>query len=231
MSSSSKKKKKTAIVSVGFCVAPSPDQAAQRPATGERGWKGSDVLLWPLLRDWIVKKYMGTLNYRHCEIAFWPDFFENGHLSQGKLWAFGVMRHNEKMNTGGRVFGKEREFSNPNYQWVNLQLPVKDALLIYQTCKRQVGKSYDYGGGERSVLLPRSNLRGDRWYCANLTVCALQQAGILTGLNPNGLTVDDIHRYLIQEKRKLAMRTPYQVHQDRVNEITERRTREVYAEV
>lgn len=221
-------KKRTAIVSVGFCVAPSPEQALQRPpAASARGWKVSDIFMWPLLRDWVVKKYMGTLKYRHCEIAFWPDFFEEGALTQGKLWAYGVMRYNEEMQTGGQVFGKEREFSNPNYQWINLQLPVADALRIYKACQRQVGKAYDYGGGERSVLLPRSNLYSGRWYCANLTVCGLQQAGILTGLNPNGMTVDDIHRYLMREK-KVPMRTPYQIQEDRRNDEHDRKRREVY---
>ncbi len=201
--------KSKVIVSVGF---------VRRPAdqTFIRAWRWSDVFLWPALRDWVVGSYMGNLRWRHCEIAFGHRFFPEGKLAEGHMWAYGIMRHDDT-GGGGKVFGKERTFSNPGYSWIHLELDMADALVIHRFCKGQVGKLYDYGGGERSVLLPRSVHRmGRYWYCANLTACALQQAGILTGLNPNVLTMDDIYRMLKNHPTRMTSTIPFEARVDRV---------------
>ena len=153
---------------------------------------------------------MGNLRWRHCEIAFGHRFFPAGKLDPNHMWAYGIMRHDDK-GEGGKVFGKQRTFSNPGYSWVQLEIDMDDALVIHRFCQSQVGKPYDYGGGERSVLLPRPVQRmGRRWYCANLTVCALQQAGILTGLNPNVLTMDDIYRLLKNHPKRVTSTIPFE---------------------
>lgn len=195
---------KKVIVSVGFV-------RRQTEAEKPRGWRWTDGLVWPMLRDWTVRKYADKLRWRHCEIAFNRDFFAPNTLKPDTMWAFGVMRYNEESEEGGKVFGKPRTFSNPRYCWIHLEVPFEEAGMIFRMCQAQIGKTYDYGGGERSVIWPRPSRDNEkRFYCANLTVSALQQAGIMTGLNPNGLTVDDIYRFLEQHPKRVVGTTPFE---------------------
>lgn len=99
--------------------------------------------------------------------------------------------------TPGTVFGKHRTFSRPNYKWITFLVPWSRASRAVQYCAAQVGKQYDHTGIKRSLFWPsRHSLHPDRLYCVNLVVTTLQQAGIAQGLNPTGITTDDLYRVL-----------------------------------
>jgi hypothetical protein len=99
--------------------------------------------------------------------------------------------------TPGTVFGKHRTFSRPNYKWITFLVPWSKASRAVRYCTAQVGKQYDHTGIKRSLFWPtRHSLHPDRLYCVNLVVTTLQQAGIAQGLNPTGITTDDLYRVL-----------------------------------
>lgn len=99
--------------------------------------------------------------------------------------------------TPGTVFGKHRTFSRQNYKWITFLVPWSKASRAVRYCTAQVGKQYDHTGIKRSLFWPtRHSLHPDRLYCVNLVVTTLQQAGIAQGLNPTGITTDDLYRVL-----------------------------------
>lgn len=144
------------------------------------------------------KNFISGMMFRHCEIGFPPSLFQ--HTNNPNLIACGII-------VNGTVFIMERTFSRDEYTIIDISVTRVQIESIFNFCKSQQGKPYDKIGADRSGYWP-TECNYKNWYCTNLTVCALQQGGILTGMNPNAVTVDDIYNFIITKKTEILKLTP-----------------------
>lgn len=113
-----------------------------------------------------------------------------------------------KLELPGIVFGKPREFSNPAYTWIHINVPFENAVHAAQFAEEQVGKPHDPNGIYWAMVWPR---RTDhrQYYCVNLVASVLQQAGMLQGINPSFLLPDDLHRLLEHHPDRILAANPH----------------------
>lgn len=188
------------------------------------------------VRNVVTGLFMQTQEYKHCELAFDTSMFSHADLKPidglryGKdcLVAYGTnLVH-------GEVFRKPRTFkpkmvqdeygnmisSSPNgddtYVWIHLRVPTRKARDVIWFLDGEVGKAYDPSALERMLLFPKplpSQYQWDdqKWHCTNLTIMGLQQAGFLTGLDPNCMSADDAYAFLKDDAYESSLRiTPIQ---------------------
>jgi hypothetical protein len=111
-----------------------------------------------------------------------------------------------------------------SYEWIHLNVPIYLAKKVVDFCEGELGKGYDKSALERLMVLPKGLETNSfdwktkqKWHCTNFCVVALQQAGFLTGLDPNILTADDVYSFLEYNKyRKTSYRTPISMRKARV---------------
>lgn len=100
-----------------------------------------------------------------------------------------------QVKTPGMVFGKYREFSNPNYRWLHFSVPISNVIAALNFAKQQIGKPHDDYGTYKAMLFPgKPDYKS--YYCVNFVASVLQRAGFLHGVNPNTLLPDDLYRLL-----------------------------------
>ena len=150
------------------------------------------------------KKGVDVLWARHDRHA---NRFSRRKQSQAKVtlnYEKGLM----KLELSGIVFGKPRDFSNPAYTWIHLNIPYENAIQAAQFAENQVGKPHDPSGIKWAMFWPRK-VDHKSYYCVNFVASTLQQAGFLEGINPNGLLPDDLHSFLVSHPDRITAANPY----------------------
>jgi hypothetical protein len=204
-------------------------------------YKGMFSSMYDTVADWIGKRVMKSMRYRHCEIAFEVDTdlfnpeqlkpFNGIPYNPNTLVAYGT---NLKVQT---IFRMPRTFEqrvanssdrlklDRSYEWIHLSVPKHIARTVIEFCEKEIGKGYDKTALERLLFLPKSLEsnpeswgRVQKWHCTNFCVVALQQGGFLRGLDPNVLTADDVHDFLEDNPfRRISYKTPIAMRKTKIN--------------
>lgn len=113
-----------------------------------------------------------------------------------------------QLKSPGMVFGKPRDFSNPNYRWIHFSVPMENVMEALLFAKEQIGKPHDDYGTYKAMLFPgKPNYK--TYYCVNFVACVLQKAGFLHGINPNVLLPDDLYILLKNHPDTITNFNPY----------------------
>lgn len=118
-------------------------------------YKGEGRIFDKLIRWWTKGKYS------HCEIVFMDG-----------LW-YGADAWNNEVRYAYFL-------PDPaNWDMIEISLAPKEELLVRAWCDSKVGKGYDYLGLILSQVIFLGIDCANRWFCSELCVEALQQAGRL----------------------------------------------------
>lgn len=196
---------------------------AQRPQrltlVSDRGWKD------------ITEKKIRSLNCKDNPMLSPEDIAFDAYRSKGKVsvtWArpdrpanrftkggqsyaefvYYKERQTLKLEIPGIAFGKPRDFGNPAYTWIHLNVPYENASLAAQFAEKQVGKPHDNTGIYWAMVWPRSP-NYQSYYCVNFVVSVLQMAGVLDGTNPCGVLPDDLYEMLKDHPDRVTAANPY----------------------
>lgn len=103
--------------------------------------------------------------YSHCELVF-PD----------------GMAYSASIQDGGTRF-KYISFDLEKWDFIDLPLFVVQMARMDAFCIKETGSDYDYPGVFRFLLpvIPESE---NRWFCSEVVCAALQEGGLLWGVNP-----------------------------------------------
>jgi hypothetical protein len=169
----------------------------------------------------MVRVTDAIMRYQHVEVVF-PMGRAMAHVKdpvrlrearaareQGRrervahVYAYGV--------TGGStVFGKPRAFSSPNYDYVAIMVGPEMMRRAIQFCEAQVGKPSDDTGALRSVSVPKVTDYAS-FYCVELAVACLQQLGIMRGVPPSAVTIDELHSVMAAHPARLKTLSPFTI--------------------
>jgi hypothetical protein len=146
---------------------------------------------------WCIDGYVENQKYSHCELALpLPN-------TKREVLAYSV-------NQSDGVFWMTREFNNPSYDWIILQVSHSQFEKLIDFCDKQLNKKWDAEAARRSVYWPVVNKKRDgNWWCSSFVVAALQEIGYLKYLNAWALDIDDVYNLLsIHDKRNDLAITP-----------------------
>ena len=144
-----------------------------------------------------------------------PERSANRFIRKGQSWAKLTISHSTnmvKLVLPGIVFGKPREFSNPAYQWIHLNVPYENAVLAAQFAEQQVGKPHDLRGIYWAMIWPRT-INYETYYCVNLVAAVLQKAGMIQGTNPCYLLPDDLYHLIEHHPDRIVAANPHDTAQ------------------
>lgn len=110
--------------------------------------------------------------FSHCELVFGDDWFSSSPRDGG-------VRYKKIFAVPGR--------------WVFLEIDA-NSDLIRNWCDTQVGKKYDWRGFF-NFILPIGYSRS-KWFCSEICVAGLQQAGVLLGEKPHRFSPNCLWRML-----------------------------------
>ena len=154
------------------------------------------------VEDPLIRHFAKGMKYKHCEIAFTKDLIGGKPIPEESVLAYGIIR-------GGKLFGKHRTFSSDQYEWMWINMAQEKCLEIQQFCAQQVGKPYDETAAKRSAFWPKQ-CDGEKWYCTDFVVVALQQGGIMLGKNPRSQTTDDVYDIMLQQGNQVERLSPHE---------------------
>jgi hypothetical protein len=84
------------------------------------------------------------------------------------------------------------------YKIVEINVTENEEFVLGSFLIGQCGKNYDYTGAlTYFVPFRHSSDTYDSYFCSQLMVCALQQINKLGGVNPSGVTPNELHRLLL----------------------------------
>lgn len=157
------------------------------------------------LSEWWHKDH----TYTHCEISFLPDKV----TATSKCLTYAVFSN----NSDEAVVKLPRSF-NDLYEHKTLSLTNREMKKMYNFLEKQVGKRFDYWGSMWGTLWSgQFNTDRDNWYCCSLTVAALQSVGLLYGVRPNCIDIDELYEILESVGDDISRMVPSQ-HQ-KISEI------------
>lgn len=114
--------------------------------------------------------------YSHCELVFDGDL-----LFSADAWSNRV-----RFKTG---YNRE--------SWDEIALELNDAHIdkIMKFCAAQANAKYDWLG-IAGFVIPAIKDSSDRWFCSELCCAALQQAGMLQGINSGRVSPKHLYQLL-----------------------------------
>ena len=128
--------------------------------------------------------------FSHAELVFNPGA-ARADLCFSSSWRDGGVRF------------KRIDLHAPPVKWELVALPVPhaDAALVRAWCLRHLGGRYDLPG-VLAFKLPLVRHRLNWWFCSEVCVAALQQAGLFDGLRPHRISPNRL--YHLARRLKLA---------------------------
>lgn len=133
-------------------------------------------------------KYKKSQKYVHSEILFCYGKNSNVADSYGVYEASGVTR-------------QQREFTNPSYKFIFLNVTLREFDMIHDFCKSQLGKDFDYTAASWRLLIYPPKCKGNKWWCASYVHAALKKIGLLRDYRLNTLDNDDLISLLRKSNR------------------------------
>lgn len=126
----------------------------------------------------------------HCQIALW----ENDKQAYTTY----------SVDSGiGRVWKEHRNFSRRGWTFARITVTMDQENAVRNFLEAQIGKPFNKWGINLFWLCPWSG-ENEKWFCSELTMAALQSAGLYTGYAPaecypsliRDIVVNDRQRYL-----------------------------------
>jgi hypothetical protein len=171
------------------------------------------------IRNFVASSMMSDMEYRHCELAFDQEMFrpedlkpvDGKHYTQSCYVAYGTNLNEKVLMRRPRSFEpirsaqslEESQIIDPDkaYKWIHLKVARWEVQKLIQFCEAERGKKYDVRALERMPVFPKKlkpseDWEKQKWHCTNFTVCMIQQIGFLVGIDPNGVTADDVYTLL-----------------------------------
>lgn len=149
----------------------------------------------------------GRVNVEWMHQSKSSNRFSKSNQAKAKI-TISHVKHILKLELSGIVFGKQRDFSNPAYTWIHLNVPVENAMESAKFADNQVGKPHDANGIYWAMVWPRT-LDYKKYYCVNLVAAILQRAGLLQGTNPCYILPDDLYRLLEHHPDRITAANPH----------------------
>ena len=127
-----------------------------------------------------------TGEFVHCELVF-DDPCTGAHTLACSVW------QNET------VFLRPKKFGRTNWIHVELILPDISVRTMKAWCTEQIGKPFNTSGFYRCITpFPRYS-NGDSWFCSELVVTALKEAGYLETAIPSTCTPTYLYKMLLSD--------------------------------
>jgi hypothetical protein len=84
-------------------------------------------------------------------------------------------------------------------RWTLVPVPVsgEQAAAVRKWCLRRLGGRYDIAG-VLAFKLPFVRQRLNWWFCSEIVTAALQQAGLLGGVQPHRISPNRLHRLAVR---------------------------------
>lgn len=118
---------------------------------------------------------MDEFTYSHCELIFSDGMFFSA----------------DPRDSGVRY--KCIEFDISKWDFVNMELDTFDENMVRRWCNSKVGRGYDWLGIILGQAIPLGIDDSARYFCSEICVGALQQAGRLKGLVPSEVNPQDLY--------------------------------------
>jgi len=106
----------------------------------------------------------------HCQIAFQDN-------TPGNYITYSVD------SVTGEVWCEQRDFSKEGWRFARIRVTMDQENRIRKFLQAQLGKPFNSCGINMFWLCPWSG-GGEKWFCSELTMAALQRAGLYKGYTP-----------------------------------------------
>ncbi len=126
--------------------------------------------------DWIISKWTKG-PYSHVELVI------------GDLWLSASPRETT-------VRYKKIEPDPKTWDFIPINLDVAHVKQIQDWASLEMGCGYDWKGIFLTQLINWNRQDPHRWFCSELVVAALQQAGMLQGIVPHQTDPNELHKLL-----------------------------------
>ena len=133
-----------------------------------------------------------TSNFKDKFNGAWRDSYSHSEL----LFSDGVMFSASQYNNSTRFTNK-----NPkSIAWVDVEVGItwEQEKLVRKFCQKQDGKKYDYLGVLGFVI--GNSDAPNRWFCSEVCVRALQEAGLFEGVTPSKVSPNQLYNLLKEKK-------------------------------
>lgn len=142
--------------------------------------------LFSHLSEWWQK----DKTYTHCEIAFLPKNMNGNSL----CLTYGVFS-----NRSSEAVVKMRRCFNNIYKLKTISIDRSSMIKMYDFLESQLKKNFDYYGSMMGTIWSgKFDYKREKWYCLSLTVAALQKGGLLYGIRPNCIEIDELYSILLE---------------------------------
>jgi len=131
--------------------------------------------------DWVIALFSRG-RYSHCELVF-----------NAYTW----------FSSSSRDGGTRFKCIDPKpgvWDFLELDLTGKQAALALEKCHEECGCKYDWLGVFRFAF-PFFRENSAKWFCSEVCAAALQEAGLLVGINPWELSPVDLYDLLDERRR------------------------------
>ena len=132
-------------------------------------------------QDWLIRKWTKG-PYSHCELVI------------GDLWLSASPR--EKV-----VRYRTIEPDTNTWDFVPIDLDVAQVEQIQNWAELELGSAYDWLGIVFTQFINLNRQDPHRWFCSELVVTGLQQAGKLAGVVPHQTDPNELYRELTMPRR------------------------------